>query len=274
MSTDIVTGIVAGVLGICLLGIIGALIFNPTFRNDLAANPGRFSLFGASVEGVVIVLILGALIVAMVVCAQIISGIESQRIRAGKGDLFIRLTQLPSEVSRKNVEDTIAAIKEVIRKSSTPKVVYDVVSEVKNLDYSDAQSKTIRGFPAARIGPWSVSSRAKEYSLSVPEHISQGKANWCEDNVGHSYELRSRLDPTSGSATTIMITNPITVAENCSETQDFLQVTCNVASRVLGSRVVTCDSKGRPEWKVRPNKKIPVWVTEVSPDSVSKLMSD
>ncbi len=267
MTTDVVTGIVAGILGVCLLGIIGALIFNPKFRSDLAANPGRVSLFGASVEGVVIVLILVALIIAMVMCAQIISGIEYERIRAGKDELSIRITQLPSEVSKGSAEDTIAAIKDYVQKSKVPKITYDVVSEVKKLNYSDDPSKVIRGFPSGKIGPWSISGDTEEYLLSVPNNISEGEAYWCNDNIDRYYEIRSRLeDPISGTSTIIKITNPITVAATCSETQEFLQATCTVASRVFGSSVVTCDSKGQPEWRIQPNNKVPIWVTEVPPD--------
>ena len=79
ISTATATEIAVIFLGVCLLGIIGALILSPNFRSDLSANPGKLSFFGASVEGVVIVLIIGALIASIVVCAQIIADIEMKK---------------------------------------------------------------------------------------------------------------------------------------------------------------------------------------------------
>ncbi len=138
------------------------------------------------------------------------------------------------------------------------------MSLVSNLSYSNTESKEIRTFPNRNIGPWTIGGKAQALFMSVPDEISLGKANWCPKNVDSYYEIRPRLDDiATGKAVTIKITNPITVADDCSDRFDYLQVTCDVAVVVLGKSNVTCDKAGKPKWTLAKNKKIPVWVTQV-----------
>lgn len=238
----------------------------PEFSERLICEPWEIIFFGASVEGVVIVLIIGVLITSIVVCAQIIADIEIKKIETGKDEQSIRLSQLPHEVSKETVDESIAEIKRKIDEANRPVENFDVVKAVLKLNYSHGESEKIREFPAKRLGPWSISGETKSYMLSVPGNISEGEAYWCQKNVNRYYEIRSRLDDhVSGIAKTIKITHPITVAETCPETQDFLQVPCSAALVVFGGDVVTCEGNGKPRWKIKSNKTLKIWITEVSP---------
>ncbi len=109
MTTEIVTGLVVVTFGLCLLGIVIALIFSSKFRADLTANPGKVSIFGASIEGVVIVLLTCALIVGMVISSQNLIDLAKETMKANQHVLSIPLNKLPSEVVKD--EDVPATIK-------------------------------------------------------------------------------------------------------------------------------------------------------------------
>ncbi len=253
--------IVVTISGLCLLGIVAALIFNQSFRQDLTAQPGKVSLFGVSVEGVVVVLLAALMIGALLYSLENYTTRMAASAQASVPS--VRLVDLP--FSAKNSDEAIETIKKLsIKASETP--MPDVVALVRDLTYGSKESEAIRTFPSSEIGPWSTADTAKETHLTVPSNMKVGEVRGCPNQLGNKYELRSRLpdDSTASSERVeVEVKLLITRARDCEQIYEFIQVSCDIAQRVLSESVVTCDKSNQPGWMTK-EKKIPIWLTRVS----------
>jgi Fe2+ transport system protein B len=140
--------IVVMICGACLLGVVFALIFSRSFRQDLTAQPGKLSIFGISIEGVVIVLLVGLMIGAMLYSINKYSGTPS-----------IPLADLPISVTDAN--DALQKINQLAN-AAKEREALDIIKLVRNLKYEQPESAEIRSFPQELIGPWSVGDKAEE----------------------------------------------------------------------------------------------------------------
>lgn len=263
--------LVVCICGVCLIGILGALIFNARFRRDLTAQPGKLSLFGISVEGVVIVLLaalmLGGILYSLDKHAEIRAADSQAQARIADGQNAqpsIRLIDLPFPA------ETAKEALEIIQKmkldgASSPKP--NVVELVKKLKYEQSESEQIRAFAAGFIGPWAISETAKEKSLSVPARMALGKVIGCPNHLDKKFELRSRLPDASaatGERVEVVVTDVITRAGDCESKHDFIQVSCDIANKVFTDAIVECSDRNEPRWHIDIGQELPkIWFTQV-----------
>lgn len=243
--------IVVIICGACLLGVVFALIFSRSFRQDLTAQPGKLSIFGISIEGVVIVLLVGLMIGAMLYAINRYSSRPS-----------IPLADLPISVTDAN--DARQKINQLAN-AARDREALDIVKQVRNLKYDQPESAEIRAFPHELVGPWSV--EAEELFMTVPDDIEKNEVRACPRYKGNKFEIRSRLaddDGTSGHRVEVEVKSAITLAKDCEKHFNFIQVSCDIAQRVFSERVVTCDENNQPHWKSGV-KKLPIWLTQISP---------
>ncbi len=252
---------VAGVCGVCLLAIVAALIFDSSFRSDLTAQPGKVSIVGISVEGVIIVLLsalmVGGLLYSLDKYSSRIAIAEQQNIPS------IKLSELP--FTAKNAAEAIERIGTLIR-SDAAKDRVDVVNLVRALKYHQPESAQIRKFQALFTGPWGIADQAQEKHLTVPMNIKRGEVRGCPDQLGKKYEIRSRPlneDGAAGESVEVTVTALITKALDCEQRYSIIQVSCDVAQSVFSESVVSCDKKGQPKWTPNESKK-PIWLTQTS----------
>lgn len=253
--------IVVGILGLCLIGIFGALIFNARFRRDLIAQPGKVSIFGVSVEGVVIVLLaalmLGGILFSLDKYASRMDSTGQSKIPS------VRIVDLP--FSANGPSDALEKIHELARKSALqPKP--DLVAAVKTLNYDQPESEEIRTFPLNLIGPWAISGTAKEKFLTVPSEMKTSEVRGCPGHLNKKFEVRSRLpDDTAatGGRVEVQVASLLTIAKDCEKRFDFIQVSCDIAKKVFAENVVDCDKNNQPKWK-SDKQKLPIWFTQVS----------
>ena len=254
--------IVVAVSGVCLVAIVGALILSPSFRKDITAQPGKVSVLGISVEGVVIVLMTALLIGSL---AYALDKYTSRKIAEDQNVApSIKLNELPSEVEADDPAKAIEKIRDLVRKSKAS-ASNDVVGLVRRLKYNQPESEEIRTFPATNTGPWALSGDAEETYLTIPNRIGAGEAFGCPAQLNKFYEIRARLpndDGTVGESVVVKVVDVISRAQDCEKNFDFIQVSCDVARTVLSEKVVTCDSKNQPGWR-GPDRKIPIWLTQV-----------
>lgn len=243
--------IVVMICGACLIGVVSALIFSRPFRQDMTAQPGKVSIFGISIEGVVIVLLVGLMIGAMLYAINQYSSRPS-----------IPLADLP--MSATDVNDARRKINQLVN-AAREQGALDIVERVRNLKYAQPESAEIRSFPHELIGPWSV--EAEELFMTVPDDIERNEVRACPRYKGKKFEIRSRMaddDGTSSHRVEVEVKSAITLAKDCEKHFNFIQVSCEIAQRVLSDRVVTCDENNQPHWKSGV-KKLPIWLTQISP---------
>ncbi len=243
--------IVVIICGACLLGVVSALIFSRSFRRDMTAQPGKLSIFGISIEGVVIVLLVGLMIVAMLYAINKYSNMPS-----------IPLADLPMSVTDAN--DARQKINQLAN-AAKERETLDIIKLVRNLKHNQPESAEIRSFPQALIGPWSV--EAEELFMTVPDDIERNEVRACPRYKGKKFEIRSRMaddDGTTGQRVEVEVKSAITLAKDCEKHFNFIQVSCEIAQRVFSERIVTCDENNQPHWK-SGGKKLPVWLTQISP---------
>ena len=239
--------------GISLLGVVSALIFSRSFRQDLIAQPGKLSIFGISVEGVVIVLLVGLMIGAMLYASNRYSSMPSIAL----ADLPISVTD--ANDARQKINQLVAAVKE--------QQALDIVRLVRNLKYEQPESAEIRSFQHELVGPWAVGDKAEQLFMTVPDDINPNEVRACPRYKGKKFEIRSRLaddDGTSGQRVEVEVTAAITLAKDCEKNFNFIQVSCEIAQKVFSGRVVSCDENNQPLWKLG-RKKLPIWLTQISP---------
>jgi hypothetical protein len=102
--------------------------------------------------------------------------------------------------------------------------------------------------------------------MTVPDDIDSNEVRACPRYRGKKFEIRSRLaddDGTSGQRVEVEVKSAITLAKDCEQHFNFIQVSCGIAQRIFSERVLTCDENNKPRWK-SDGKKLPIWLTQIS----------
>ncbi len=251
---------VALLCGVCIFSIVMAFIFSQSFRDDVSAQPGKVSILGVSIEGVIVVLLIGMLIVALINANNKYSERVTKELESQAPS--IKLSDLPFSVD--DADQAKAKIQQLMKSAERSRST-DVVDLVRSLEYSNNASAIIRSFPISNIGPWSILTNAEPTFFTVPSRINAGEVIGCPSQLNNFYEIRGRLsndDGTQGQSIVVEITGLISRARNCEENFGFIQVACDIATMVLSSNVVTCDSNDQPKWKIA-NHKVPIWLTRI-----------
>ncbi|QBB70140.1 hypothetical protein ELE36_07045 [Pseudolysobacter antarcticus] len=254
----------AVIFGICLVAVLFALIFNKSFRQDLSAQPGKFQFFGASVEGVIVVLITGLLVVALLVSTNWAVATDVAYISETNSILLVNLPFNPSITSPAMAKEKIRKLYEDSQKPT------DILLAVKTLNPTDSISEELRKLPIILSGPWAIDTKAKMTSLSVPSAMGKGHVNACPTYVNSKIEIRSNspINRATAKSVEVYVENYISQDETCESDFPFIQVSCDLANQIFSDEVVTCDRFNRPLWK-KPTKDNlqPVFVTRLSTHS-------
>ena len=133
----------------------------------------------------------------------------------------------------------------------------DVVKLVKNLQYHQKESKEIRSFPSSLIGPWRTTKETQAYSVRVPDRIGLDEVRGCSEHLNKKYEIVA--EPVEGygdvgGRVVIEVNQVISIANDCSDRFDYLQVTCNLANQLYSDNIVTCDKKVKQKMKIKKSK--------------------
>ena len=241
--------IVSLLCGLLLAAVILALILMPDFRRDMTAQPGKASLLDiVSIEGVVVVLLSGMLLVGLIY--PLWSSTETGRLEAEIQGLENQLVDLKS--------------KEPEERPST----VDLPAAVAALERDSDQSEQIRNLARERKGPWSPFSKSKDLLVSVPGGLKPSRLLGCPDLYGKSLQLISTYrQALGGEPLTLRVNGLIFEASDCRDKLEYdLKLNCADASALFSADVLECDGQYNTLWKV-PDRYLSAAAVIANPDS-------
>ena len=263
MATSFIEYSSVSIFGFCLVALVVALIASKSFRTDLAAptDGNMVSIAGLSVQGAVIVVLVALMIGALTyIVMQYYSTIEKRAIANAPN---IALSDLPFEVTSK--AEAVSKIKDYHHRVSAPPG-NTIVASIEALRYNSPTSEDIRNIATNRKGPRGVSDKSIQTFMTVPLDLIGDNARSCPSTKNRKYVIKSKLpnyENQTPEAPPIEFKKWHIPSDDCDKLYQVIHVSCEIAERVLGSAVVTCERNGTPKWKIK-DPKIPVYLTEVA----------
>ena len=140
------------------------------------------------------------------------------------------------------------------------------LEKIEALDIDKASDRELveklRGMSFKKIGPWKPSSKALPVRISVPGGFDEGKNYGCPNRLNNLVEFSSNLylgdEHLFGEPNvTVNIGGLMSNASNCPELykHDF-KMSCVDAVKVFSSKVLKCDRKNNPLWKIKELPRI------------------
>ncbi len=224
--------------GALLSLVIWALIFRPDFRRDVTAKPGRANIFNVfSVEGVIIVVVIGLLFVGML---YPLTRHESnpQHVRGGVSNGGAKKSTLPA------VQQTTS--------------IQDLPRKVAKLQPDSEAAQKIRELVLEEKGPWSPYPKSKEIRISVPGRLPPGKVEGCPEWHGKDLELSAKQGPMEpndndsviiGQQVSVNVSDLMFKASDCRERLGYdLKLNCADATKLFSTKFFECDENNDPKW--------------------------
>ena len=263
-----------------LLLLVLALIFIPSFRQDLLASNNEVSIHGLSIRGTVFLiiflpLVFGAVSPSIANFYARLSEVEpppkgytENRIverdytenRIVEED-YLKKSIVEEDYLKKSIVEEDYLKKSIVEEDYLKKSIVEedyvrkseVVGYVASMARDDDQSEQIRNLRENRKGPWEL-PESEELVVTIPGIVEQGSANVCQEHYGKKYDLHANYEKYLGGRAVTVATNAFIMrTRDCQErTIGFqMQISCIDAKLIFPDETQEC--------KKEVNKNVPLW---------------